>query len=695
MMHWRRLLPYAAFVVVPSALILPILFSGKMLHGMDVAGAFHYTRSLLSESLRSGRLPLWDPHAMLGFPMLAEVQSAVFYPPSWLCLVLSPGAFWTVSVLGHMILAGLFARAWLRQGLELSEGAAQTGGFLYMCSAFLMTRVYAGHVNYIWAYPWVVAVLWRLELFLRQPALRPGALLALVWAMLLLAGMPQFPCFAAMAAGIRLVHRALSGGEGRAVRARTGSLALVWFFVGTCWSAPQILPSVELVSQMQRSAGDESLLYYSLPPENWVLWFLPTYWGDDVTRPFLARSFIWESCGYIGIFGILLSLAALAGRSPQRFLWASVAAVAVLLALGKYAPFYWIFTSLVPGSSAFRPARFLLLSTTAGCALAAMGYEHLRDRLPPRYRAAAAAVGAAMAVELLWFGARFFVAQDPAALSWPKSFTADLRSRVGTEGRVASAGRVSPDWVGRCQEAGIDHVGGYEPMMLKRYAEFVNTANGGRADQHSSLQVRMTPSPMARMLCAKVWLMGPRGTPPDSWRQVGAFDENKVYEDPAAMPRAWVVPGARIVASRDERLRLLASAGFNPSETVILETEPREPSVGSSATPGRATVVFRDAGEYRVEVDGGGGWLVLSEAYYPGWTAEIDGRAVDVMPGNHLLQAVPVPEGRHGVRFVYRSRFLGAGIGIALLAGGALLALWLLGRRRAEHSSSILGTPPL
>ena len=78
-------------------------------------------------------------------------------------------------------------------------------------------------------------------------------------------------------------------------------------------------------------------------------------------------------------------------------------------------------------------------------------------------------------------------------------------------------------------------------------------------------------------------------------------------------------------------------------------------------------------------------YLVLSEAYYPGWTAEIDVRAAEVLPANHLIQTIRLPAGKHVVRFQYRSRFLAIGFVVAALA--ALVPVGLLVRRHRRQLS--------
>ena len=121
----------------------------------------------------------------------------------------------------------------------------------------------------------------------------------------------------------------------------------------------------------------------------------------------------------------------------------------------------------------------------------------------------------------------------------------------------------------------------------------------------------------------------------------------------------------------------------NPRRVALVEAPPRDGFVGlGDAEDG--TVTLRDRSEdISVEVDAATpGFVVLTDQYYPGWTATVDGSGAEILRANYVFRAVHVPAGRSTVRFSYRPRSVLLGGMISLASGIAVAASAVAGLRR-------------
>jgi hypothetical protein len=172
------------------------------------------------------------------------------------------------------------------------------------------------------------------------------------------------------------------------------------------------------------------------------------------------------------------------------------------------------------------------------------------------------------------------------------------------------------------------------------------------------------------------------------YRQVYADSEIQVIQDTAAFPRAFVVPKARVGPGRQSELDEMIHTPFEPAQEVILASEAATDSPGFVADrggTGRATVTGYAADAVQIHTSASAAaWLVLSDTYYPGWVAFVDGQPAPVLRGDVLFRVVAIPGGEHDVEFRFEPASVRLGLGISLvalvaLAGGLLL---VAGRRR-------------
>jgi hypothetical protein len=160
----------------------------------------------------------------------------------------------------------------------------------------------------------------------------------------------------------------------------------------------------------------------------------------------------------------------------------------------------------------------------------------------------------------------------------------------------------------------------------------------------------------------------------------------KVFENPEAFPRAWAVhevislpevgQGRGFMNDHWNELHWKAfTAGPAPQL-------PYCPDAADQVTVTRYRPSSVDI-TANLTCDG---MVILSDTFYPGWRATVDGKPAQIQEVDFALRGVLVPKGHHDIRYRYRpwSVYLGALLSFAGVAG--VLTLVFLGGRRRHGS---------
>jgi hypothetical protein len=182
-------------------------------------------------------------------------------------------------------------------------------------------------------------------------------------------------------------------------------------------------------------------------------------------------------------------------------------------------------------------------------------------------------------------------------------------------------------------------------------------------------------SPLYDFLNAK-YLIASKDVVLDWEKYVPVFDADpalNVYLNRRALPRAMVVHRAIAVPDHEAAFDALHAPEFDPAASVVIEGG--EPLDITPVTPASISFEAFDANEIRLQVDTStDGYLVLSEVWYPGWQATVDGTSVPVLRANYAFRAIRLPPGQHEVAFTFAPRSWRVGLIISGLVGLALVA---------------------
>jgi hypothetical protein len=171
----------------------------------------------------------------------------------------------------------------------------------------------------------------------------------------------------------------------------------------------------------------------------------------------------------------------------------------------------------------------------------------------------------------------------------------------------------------------------------------------------------------------------------DAWQPVYEQRDMLILRNPRACPRAWLVAEAEAV-DEGEALHMIRgerARTFDPRRTVLLEVHPNElpPLPGGAVAPeSTARIVSYEPHRLLIETSAPTAtMLVLSEIFYPGWEATIDGQPAHVNVADFMLRGVALTAGQHRVELRYtapgaRLGALISALTLCLLAGLAYYA---------------------
>ena len=183
------------------------------------------------------------------------------------------------------------------------------------------------------------------------------------------------------------------------------------------------------------------------------------------------------------------------------------------------------------------------------------------------------------------------------------------------------------------------------------------------------------------------YILTAREEPEEWWhntvRKVYSEEGLNIYENLDVMPRAFLVHQAEVPGSDEAILTHLVDYDFDLSSSILLEDEralARLESMarGSPPAEGRDEVKIVEYGANRVVIETASsraGFLLLSDAYYPGWRARLDGQEETVYRADYLFRAVLIPSGQHVVEFSFDPIAFRIGLAVTLTTVAALVAV--------------------
>jgi hypothetical protein len=350
--------PTALAVAVLSVWVLVLAL--PMLQGQwlvwaplsDQYAAGYAYRSWGSAQWRAlGHVPLWNPNLFGGLPFVGAGHGDIFYPTSFLRLILPVATVMNLGFVLHYLVAGVATYALLRR-LQVSWAGSVVGGLAYQMSGLLLSYPLPGHDGKLFAATALPLGCLGLVLALRERRLVGYPVLAVSIALALL-GHVQMAYYLLIATGLFALY--LTFGERREepmpVRLAwlAGSLAAV--LVGFGLSMIQLWPFLHFVpfgTRAQGYGGYADATSYAIPwnhvPEFFLANFVGNrfeYWGSN---PLKYHS------EYLGLPVIALAVLGAADSGRRRLVWwaGGIGLLFLLVSMAGATPFYRLWYAVMP-----------------------------------------------------------------------------------------------------------------------------------------------------------------------------------------------------------------------------------------------------------------------------------------------------------------------------------------------------------
>lgn len=673
----------------------------KELLGFDTVRMMGPWRSFVTEELKQGRLPTWNPHQFGGAPMLANGQSAVWFPLNWLYLFLPFSIAWTILVTSQPIIATLCMRLFLRARGH-SELSALVVSLFYGFSAWMSVWMEWNIHGFAYA-------LLPLGLFAIHKKKKIVFILSVL--LIILSGHPQvaYICLFALAS--------------YAFFEKVLRWTLKWTAIALLLSLPHVFPLIQYYKEANREIQSSEFTY-----SNTVFYWrqlpqllAPNFFGNPATGNFQAKASFVETTMSIGVGAIIFAFFGIGVKRKRSYAIFLLCCVALLSFPGPITRLISIFN--IPFISSSLASRWILLVPCALSLLAAPGIDFV---LSQKERSVWKPLGVLAGIFLfLWIWIAFggvaqravtaknflipsgivmvaltmFFAQrivksnkkikknyfyilvvvigalsliDLLLFSWKTMTYTEARFIYPTTPVLAKLQELSKDGSRFASSAdsviesnfatqyGLYDLSGYDALYPRRIGELVWAAhnNGQIISDFSRSTVVMPTAPSTARdnlwnLSGVRWILNKDdllGEHPDQYSHLfpkGPYqliwEEGKwqIYENMQAFPRAFFMAD---------------SQWLQDDQAVISQVLKSPISLMSLISPIPARLEKYEPTVIEISVDAPeDGYVVLTDTHYPGWDATVDGKPEEILPAFYAFRAVPVKKGSHTVKFMYQS----------------------------------------
>jgi len=219
---------------------------------------------------------------------------------------------------------------------------------------------------------------------------------------------------------------------------------------------------------------------------------------------------------------------------------------------------------------------------------------------------------------------------------------------------------------------GINSYCGYDGLIYKKYLEFDSELDATNRDPLDLSMEDLKKGFNTLNLAGVKYILSPYELKFDSLKLIKQLEDIKIYINKDALPLVNFVPSALHMDNQNDILIKIKTGRIDLSKELLL-------NVGENFESNHCNSSSVEIKRWDNEIDFSinsvcDGYALITNYYYPGWKAFVDGQKAEIYNADYLFQAVRLNRGRHNVTLKYEPDSLRKGIIITLIS----LAVYLL-----------------
>lgn len=655
-----------------------------------------------AQKLHQFQLPFWSSQTGIGFPMLGEGQTGIFFLPNIILYSLFSSAplAYNLSLVFVSITTALGTYWWLSL-LRIPWIFSILGGLTFSFSGFFL--FHQQHISLLQSFsllPWLLATTHQL---IQKPRRHFIVLFAFLLSQQLFAGFIQ-------AVVITLISTTSYAALLLSALIKKRNTILIYFLacvLGILLSGAQLIPSVEFFKYIYSSnGGNQYSTQFSMPLKSFLSFLYPFIIGNPKNGTYYINTndtglLFWETNGYVGILPIILFALAISIRTIRKKLLPYIIYVFAfsLLTLGKYSPLYFIYD--IPPFSLFRaPARFIIVCSFFLVTIMASTLSNIQTIFKKNTYIHIVTVGL-LSLNLLlivpfWFSYHEYtkpseIHSQPEVLKtiskdsivYRLNATQNHRKLYLTQGWKNIApftifqNTLRPNtnlfW-------DITTFDAYSSRTLKRHAYTQGLISNSIDSSVREATISAMTERIMKLMSINTIISGSPISSNSSYKLGTTITDDTteiyVYTTNNANPRVYMASTIIPVTTITDVLTLSKLDTFDPKNTALVEASTVSQTI-SNTNAGTSTITTWSDRKIEIEVDNPNntGLLVVTNTYYPGWKVLIDNTPSSIYPTNIRFMGIFIPQGHHTITLTYTpsSFIIGAMLTIMGMGGTILL----------------------